>query len=281
MTLDAAAPGAVRARRAVVLARGAGTRMRAEDDGARLLPEQELAAASGHKALMPIDGRPFLDFVLQALHEAGIAEAALIVAPDHREMRAAYPHDRGPGGIHLAWLVQDEPRGTADAVLAARAWAGDTPFLVINSDNVYPVAALCALADLDGPGLAGFERGDLVATSNIGADRIAAFALVEADVDGALLRIVEKPAAADVRRMGAAALVGMNLWRFDARIFDACRDVTPSPRGESELPAAAMLARSRGVRFVVARAHGPVLDLSRRGDVAEVSRRLAGGGERA
>jgi len=276
MTLDAEPAGAGRARRAVVLARGAGTRMRAADDDAPLSGEQQQAAASGHKALMPIGGRPFLDFVLQALADAGVTAVALVVAPDHAAMRAAYPGDRGPGGLCLSWIVQREPRGTADAVLAAREWAGDAPFLVMNGDNVYPAAALNALVALDGPGLAGFERDNLVATSNIPAERIAAFALLETSDDGALGRILEKPDAADVTRAGADALVSMNLWRFDARIFDACRDVPASPRGEWELPAAAMLARSRGVRLSVVRTLGPVLDLSRRGDVAEVTRRLTG-----
>ncbi len=74
---------------------------------------------------------------------------------------------------------------------------------------------------------------------------------------------------------GDAALVSMNCWRFDERIFDACRDVPRSSRGEFELPQAVMLAVERGVRFRAVSASGAVLDLSRRGDAAELSRRLA------
>jgi glucose-1-phosphate thymidylyltransferase len=66
----------------------------------------------------------------------------------------------------------------------------------------------------------------------------------------------------------------MNCWRFDARIFDACRDVRRSARGEFELPEAVALAVTRGVRFRAVPARGPVLDLSRRADLADVSRRL-------
>ena len=33
----------------------------------------------------------------------------------------------------------------------------------------------------------------------------------------------------------------MNVWRFDARIFAACRDVPRSVRGEFELPEAVMV----------------------------------------
>jgi glucose-1-phosphate thymidylyltransferase len=69
----------------------------------------------------------------------------------------------------------------------------------------------------------------------------------------------------------------MNCWRFDSRIFEACRTVPPSSRGELELPAAVALAITEGgVRFRVLPATGPVLDLSRRADAADLSHRLAG-----
>ena len=68
----------------------------------------------------------------------------------------------------------------------------------------------------------------------------------------------------------------MNCWRFDARIFDACRAVPPSPRGELELPAAVALAVARGVAFKVLPAAGPVLDLSQRADAPDVARGLVG-----
>jgi dTDP-glucose pyrophosphorylase len=68
----------------------------------------------------------------------------------------------------------------------------------------------------------------------------------------------------------------MNVWRFDHRIFDACRDVPLSKRGEYELPEAVGLAVERGVRFRTFAARGAVLDLSRRSDVALVGERLAG-----
>ena len=38
--------------------------MRAEDPSVHLTPEQEKAASAGLKALIPIAGRPFLDYVL-------------------------------------------------------------------------------------------------------------------------------------------------------------------------------------------------------------------------
>ena len=260
------------ARRALVLARGAGTRMQSADGSARLTAEQEGAAASGQKAFMPIAGRPFLGYVIDALTAAGVQEIGLVVADHHVEL--------GPSGhlsnsVHtLTLVVQSRALGTADAVWSARDWAAGEPFLVLNGDNLYPSAAVGAVASADGPALAGFDRDDLVATSNISRERINAFAVLERDAHGNLQRIVEKPSAAVLDAMPAPVLVSMNLWKFDARIFDACRDVTPSARGELELPAAVMLARRRGVSFEVVPSVGPVLDLSSRGDIAAVARRL-------
>jgi glucose-1-phosphate thymidylyltransferase len=256
-----------RARHALILARGAGRRMAADDPSAALTAAQRAAAVSGEKAFMPVAGRPFLEHVVERLRAAGIEEIAVVVGPGRT---------LGRGHDEVAAIVQAEPRGTADAVLAGRAWAGDRPFLVVNGDNLYPVAAIEAVAALDGAGLAGFERDALVATSNIPAARIGAFAVIDADETGALRRIVEKPSAADLAQLPAPILVSMNLWRLDARIFDACRDVPASLRGEFELPSAVMLARERGVVLSVVRAVGPVLDLSQRGDVAAVDARLRG-----
>ena len=262
--------------RAIILARGLGTRMKAADAGVSLTPDQRRAADAGVKAMMPIAGRPFLDYVLSAAADAGLTHIAIVSAPDHGDLRHYYEVLARPARVAVDFVVQAEPHGTADAVLAAERWAQDESFLVVNGDNLYPPAALSALGALAEPGLAGFDAIDLVRTSNIPADRVRAFALIEQDDQGCLMRIVEKPSTEEVERLGAAARVSMNCWRFDSRIFDACRAVTPSARGELELPAAVGLAVDRGVRFKVVPAAGPVLDLSQRADAPDVARRLSG-----
>lgn len=256
--------------RAVVLARGLGTRMREPDTGVRLSDTQQQAADAGVKMMIPVHGRPFLDYVLSALADAGLTEVALVVAPDHDAIRAHYDA-HATVRVTLTYVVQPAPHGTANAVLAVEQWSGGGPFLTLNADNLYPVAALRALASLDEPGLPGFEPEDLIRTSNISEERIRAFALVDVDDEGYLTGIVEKPAD-----LPAHPLVSMNLWRFDSRIFAACRAVPRSMRGEFELPEAVGLAARGGVRFKTIPARGPVLDLSRRADAADVERRLAG-----
>ena len=128
--------------------------------------------------MVPVHGRPFLDYVLGALADAGIADVALVVAPDHDAIRAHYAA-HPPARVSLGFVVQPEALGTANAVLAAEAWTARGPFLAMNADNLYPAAALRDLASLAEPGLTAFERDDLVRTSNIPEERVLAFALVE------------------------------------------------------------------------------------------------------
>jgi glucose-1-phosphate thymidylyltransferase len=268
------------ATRAVVLARGLGTRMRASDPGASLTPAQQIAADAGLKALIPVNGRPFLDYVLSNLADAGVTDVALVVAPEHGEARRYYPTGAELSRIRLSFVVQPEALGTADAVLAAERWVNGVPFLTLNADNLYPTPALEALVGLDEPGLPVFASAELVRSGNITADRVRTFALVDVDAAGYLSGIVEKPpgsAAVNAEvHSGRDALISMNCWRFDSRIFRACRDVPRSPRGEFELPEAVGLAIRLGVRFRALRTGGPVLDLSRRADAVEVARRLEG-----
>ncbi len=69
----------------------------------------------------------------------------------------------------------------------------------------------------------------------------------------------------------------MNCWLLTAEIFDACRRVPSSPRGELELPLAVQYAIDViGMRVRVLPVDAPVLDLSHRADIPAVAARLGG-----
>ncbi len=248
--------------------------MRAADPGIELSPEQARAAEAGLKPMIPINGRPFLDYVLSSLADAGVRDVALVVAPDHQSIHAYYASDAPPTRVRVTFVVQEDALGTANAILAAEGWTDGQPFLAMNADNLYPRQALADLVALEEPGLPAFEPTDLIASSNIPPERIRAFAILEVTDDGYLKSIVEKPAEQSLRRDDPRVLISMNCWRFDARIFDACRRVPRSARGEYELPEAVGLAIRVGVPFRALRASGPVLDLSRRADMSAVARQL-------
>jgi dTDP-glucose pyrophosphorylase len=256
---------------ALVLARGLGTRMRAPQHVA-LDPAQRQAADAGLKAMIPVanSGTPFLDYVLHSLADAGVRRVGLVLGPEHEQVRAYY-RAIDTTRLRIEFVLQPEPLGTADAVWSSQEWAGHDRFLVLNADNLYPVEVLVRLALTAGPALPAFEADSL----DLPLARLGAFGLIECDADGHLRRIIEKPGEAAVSAAGPKAPISMNLWRFDARIFDACRDVPVSARGERELPQAVSLAADRGVPFEVFRARGPVLDLSTRADIVAVAQRLA------
>ncbi|MGH7581878.1 MAG: sugar phosphate nucleotidyltransferase [Gemmatimonadales bacterium] len=253
----------------MILAAGVGSRMRRDADD-ELAEGQRIMAALGIKAMIPdARGRPLLDHILSALADAGIRDVCLVVGPSHgliREHYAIVP----PHRVTLAFVVQDQPRGTADAVLAAETWIAGRDFLVLNADNLYPVDAIRALVRLARPGLIAFDRDALIANSNIEAARVASFATLMLRDDGTLAEINEKPE----RDVSGERWISMNLWRFDAGIFAPCRAVLPSSRGELELPQAVSLALHHGLRLEAVRMSHGVLDLSSRADIAEVTRRL-------
>jgi dTDP-glucose pyrophosphorylase len=264
--------------KALLLARGLGRRMQAAAGKPVLTASQQAAAASGAKGMMPIGAgqRPFLDHVLSALADADCRDVCLVVAPDHQAMAEYFAGAGRPSRVRVSFAVQPVADGTARAVLAGEAFAGRDPFLVLNADNLYPADVLQALAALDGPGLPAFNREELVRDSGFPADRVAGFALLDVDDEGYLRGIVEKPSPDRLAAAGAQALVSMNVWRFDHRMFAACAGVPLSTRGEYELPEAVALGIAAGIRFRALRARGAVLDLSRQDDIPLVTARLAG-----
>lgn len=262
--------------KAVVMARGRGSRMREPGAADALDPQQAAMADTGVKAMIPID-RPFLDYVLSALADGGIRRVCLVIGPEQEAIREYYGRQASFERLRVEFAVQEVADGTAHAVAAAESFAGQDDFLVLNSDNYYPVEAVRPLVKASGSAVALFDRQALVADSNIPAERIAHYAVARLDAAGYLAEIIEKPDPSALARLPEPWLVSMNLWRFGPKIFPACRAISPSPRGEYELVDAVRYAMYRlKVRFQVALVRAPVLDLTCRDDIAPVTSRLAG-----
>jgi bifunctional UDP-N-acetylglucosamine pyrophosphorylase/glucosamine-1-phosphate N-acetyltransferase len=114
--MDAAVPKPRRAL-AVILAAGEGTRMKSD------VP----------KVLHRIAGRTLLAHVLEAVREAEIEDAAIVIGPDRDDVAAEAQRAFPDASIHL----QVQRRGTAHAVLAAREAlaAGHDEILVLFADT--------------------------------------------------------------------------------------------------------------------------------------------------
>lgn len=101
-----------------MLAAGRGERLRSE------LP----------KPLFPICGRAMSSHVLHALAEAGTRTSVVVIPPGERgRLVESTLRDDAPD-LDLRFATQEQPRGTADAVLAAKALVATPQILVVNGD---------------------------------------------------------------------------------------------------------------------------------------------------
>lgn len=261
----------------VILARGLGKRMRKSDESTKLGADQAAVADVGFKAMIPMatrNGRPFLDYLLSAIADAGFTDVCLVIGPEHSAVRNHYERVAVPARVELQFAIQAQALGTANAVLSAEQFAGNDSFAVINSDNFYPPEALNALHAMAEPAIVGFDRDVLVSLGNVPAERTARFGALDIDSEGYLRRILVSPTE-EMLQSGEPIYSSMNCFLFTKEIFGACREVPVSVRGEYELPQAVHLAIERKMmRFKVVRVSAPVLDMSSRADISRVAEHL-------
>ena len=184
---------------AIVLAAGEGTRMRP-------------LSASCPKPMLPVAEEPLVAHTARAAVEAGAEELVLVVGYEADTVREYFGAEYA--GIPVKYSVQEEQRGTADAVRAAREHI-DGPFAVLNGDNLYDTAAVKKLLS-NGPGVGTYRVDD---PSNYG--------VISTDGDRAT-GIVEKPdnPPTDLANTGAY------VFPEEARDW---LDVGESERGEFEI----------------------------------------------
>ena len=181
---------------AVVMAAGLGTRMRSETP----------------KHLHPLLGRRIVDWVLEAARGAGADRVVVVASPDTRDM-----YD----GVEVA--VQEQARGTGDAVAAARAVLGefDGDVLVLPGDG--PLLTTEVLEELVAE-----HRGDDSAVTLLSFEPPfpLPYGRVVRDENGAVTAIVEEkdatPEVAALRELNGSIYVfrAAELWdaleRLDA-----------------------------------------------------------------
>lgn len=257
--------------KAVILARGLGKRMRAENESANLDAKQAEIASQGIKSLMPILGdKTMLDFIFQNLSLAGFSEFCLVIGNEHQAIRDFC----SKLDYNISFAIQEQPLGTANAVLAAEDFIKDELFLVVNSDNLYPVNDLKKLQNLNSAGLIAYNKQSLLEKSNIDEEKINKFAVLSLDEKGKLKKIVEKP---DVTNKNA--FISMNAWIFSSKIFEACKNIKQSSRNEFELADAVNFAiQNLEEKFIAVYSNEGVLDLSNRADIEKVREKLSENG---
>ena len=180
----------------VVLAAGAGTRMRPLTD-------------RRPKPTVPVADRTLVEHVVDGAVAAGASRVVVVVGYAADAVRDALD-DRD-----VTFVTQERQRGTADAVRAARDALHDAPFAVLNGDVLYDQASLTRL----------YDAGPAVGAARV--DDPENYGVLEADGD--LVRsVVEKPTDPPSNLVNAGAYV------FPAAALDWL-DVAESDRGEYEL----------------------------------------------
>ncbi|GIW72037.1 MAG: UTP--glucose-1-phosphate uridylyltransferase [Planctomycetota bacterium] len=189
------------------------------------------------KELLPVAGRPLVDWALEACVQAGLERVVLVTSPAKplllqylRERWQLAPLMRGPGAalrsrthpLELELAVQPRPRGLVDALWCARAALGEPPRCALVLPDWVHFGAPSPLAQL----LAEVRRGGRLQQQ--GAGPAAIFACFELGAEHAprygncgLLGGEREPASGWLRieRLGAKAsgplrlAPGTSAWR--------------------------------------------------------------------
>jgi glucose-1-phosphate adenylyltransferase len=242
----------------VILAGGISSRMRKSQAtqspvDSKLFKEAQIKS----KAMIGVGdkGRPFMDYLLYNVREAGYNDIVIVIGEQDEELRRCYgaaDFKNDFQGLSISYAIQKipggrtKPLGTADALLCGLKsrpdWKGQK-LTVCNSDNLYSVEAFklllhspyrSAMIDYDRDALQ-FEKS-----------RVEHFAVIEKDSDGWLTNIVEKPSRDVLAKMtdrNGRVGVSMNIFRFTYNdIFPFLSLVPLHPvRQEREIPGAIML----------------------------------------
>jgi NDP-sugar pyrophosphorylase family protein len=208
---------------AIILAAGLGTRLRPH-------------TLQTPKPLLPVQGRPILDWALGALPAE--VDRVLVVIHYLGEQIEAYLRTQQ----HFReWQVvrQEQPRGTGDALRSCRDAIRSDRFLVLNGDDLYGAADLARLAAC--------SAGVLVAP----VDEPRRFGIAFLKPDGSLDRLVEKPP------LEGRQLANTGAYVFPSNVFDT--ELSVSSRGEYEATDyVTALARQQRVEVVECRFWLPI-----------------------
>jgi len=231
--------------KALVLCGGKGTRLRPLT---HTLPKQ----------LIPVANRPVVHYVMDHLHDAGVRDVGVIVAPESR-IHVQDALAENPWGLSFQFLVQEQPLGLAHALVVGRDFTGADPFIMYLGDNlvgsgVQPLVNLFVEDQADA----------VVLLKEVSDPR--QFGVAVLDGAGRLVQLVEKPADPPSN----LALVGVYV--FSPAIHEAVKQITPSWRGELEITDAIQKLLGAGRRVLGKRLETWWLDCGKKDDLLEANR---------
>ena len=189
--------------------------------GTRLYPMTRAVS----KQLLPIYDKPMIYYPLSVLMLAGIREVLIISTPEDTPIYRELLGDGKRIGMHLAYKVQEAPRGLAEAFIRGEEVIGQDSVCLILGDNVFYGQAL---SDYLRQG-AKITEGGMIFGVQVKNPR--AFGVVEFDKDMRAVSIEEKPQ----KPKSNYAVPG--LYFYGNSVVEIAKNVTPSVRGELEITA--------------------------------------------